>query len=353
MSKSSPPATPALKTISLGELFALDIPERTFLLDPWLREQESVLLWAAPGVGKTMFSLTLALAMAGGGEVFGWRAEPRRVLIYDGEMPLDDLKARLVQLKGTVSGFDAQAASENLRLVARHHQDARTAFPDFGNIDEHDDIVDRILAEKPDVVVLDNLSTLASIEDENGAAETQKLVRLLVKLKQAKVAVICIHHSNKAGTEFRGSSMMSTTFEAIIGLTKETTGVLDDNGGAAFKLEFRKFRGRGGAAVQTRVLTLEETDGVIKWTVQPPKDADLHALASLVRSGQYEKVSDILPALPSKFWPNASPPSLAWVYKRLDIADAKGILTKAERKAFFGAGKVEPDDADSSLNDDL
>lgn len=344
--------TPPLRTISLGELFATDIPERTFLLDPWLRQQESVLLWAAAGVGKTMFSLTLALAMAGGGEVFGWKASPRRVLIYDGEMPIDDLKLRLEQLKDTVEGLDVQAASENLRLIARHHQDARAVFPNFADKDQHDDIIDDILAERPDVVILDNLSTLASFDDENGAAETQKLVQFLAKLKQAKVAVICVHHSNKAGTEYRGSSMLATTFEAIIGLTKEAASALDDGGKAHFKLEFRKFRGRGGEAVQTKVMALEESEHGLKWIVQPPADADLHALAELVRTGLYEKAGDLIPVLPQRFWPNSTPPSQAWIYKRLDLADVKGILSKADRKAYFEAARsghhvddeVEPHD---------
>lgn len=354
MTSTTAPARPALKSVSLGDLLRADLPQREFLISPWLRQQESVLLWAAAGVGKTMFALTLALAMAGGGEVFGWQAAPRKVLIFDGEMPTDDLKARLVQLRGTISGFDPEEAARNLVVIARHGQDATAEFPDFGDVTQHAAIIDLILGYAPDVVILDNLSTLATMDDENGAGETQHIVRFLARLKQAKTAVICVHHSNKNGSNFRGSSMLATTFEAIIGLTREASlGVLEEPTGAAFKVEFGKFRGKPGAATLPRVLSLEEAEGGLRWAVRPPKDAELHALAELVRTGRYERADDLAAALPLRLCPNGKAPSRAWVYDRLRLADARGILLEAEKRAYFAAAKAGPEVSGDVPDDDL
>lgn len=68
---SSSITKPALKHVSLAALLAMNLPQRDHLLSPWLREQESCLVWAAAGVGKTMFTLSLALAIAGGGSLMG------------------------------------------------------------------------------------------------------------------------------------------------------------------------------------------------------------------------------------------------------------------------------------------
>src|SRR5215470_158685 len=57
-----------LKAPTLGQLLAATFSDRQHLLFPWLREQESCMVYAATGVGKSMFALSAALAAAGGGE---------------------------------------------------------------------------------------------------------------------------------------------------------------------------------------------------------------------------------------------------------------------------------------------
>jgi len=348
-------ARPPLRARSLGNLLDADMPRREFLLDPWLREQESAMVWAAPGVGKTLFTLTLALAMAGGGEVVGWKADrPRRVLIVDGEMPEDDLKDRLRGLLGAVAGLDLDAARANLHILARHGQHADAEFLDLGDEEKQKEVLRQIRSYRPDVVILDNLSTLATIDDENGAAETQKLVKLLAKLKQAKIAVIAVHHSNKAGTDFRGSSMLATTFEVIIGLTREKgAAMLDPTGSARFKLTWTKFRGRRGPAVTDRDMRLEDTGGGLRWTASTPEAAVLEAIAALVRTGEYANQMQVRDALPQHLWPTkGNPPAKSWMSKQFKLAAATGILPEKEAMAFFkAAGGTDPELSDASDDD--
>jgi hypothetical protein len=43
---------PELRVVTLSDLLAHPFPRRTHLLHPWLRQDESALLWAPTGLGK-------------------------------------------------------------------------------------------------------------------------------------------------------------------------------------------------------------------------------------------------------------------------------------------------------------
>ncbi len=349
------PPTP-LRSIALGALLDTPMADRRWLISPWLREQESVLIWAAAGVGKTMLTLSLALAVAGGGSILGWSApRPARVLVIDGEMPLDDLKARLGSLGGSVEGIDMAAARANLTILARHHQDPDAVFPDFGREHQQDAVLALIRSHQPDLVILDNLSTLATMDDENGAAETQKIVRLLTRLKQARIATVVVHHSGKNGRAFRGSSMLATTFEAILGLTREPgADALDATGTARFNLEWTKFRGRRDATIGDRLVHLKDTAGALRWTSETPQDEALNALATLARTGRYTTRSDVGRALPEHLWPTqGTPPSTGWISGQFRMAGAKGIITKAEVDNLLAAARETQGDLEEDPHDDL
>lgn len=346
----------SLTAVSLGELLDRPMRPRGHLLKPWLREQESALIWAAPGVGKTMLTLSLALAIAGGGELFGWSApEPRRVLLIDGEMPEDDLQGRLGALAEAIDGIDLEAARRNLTIIARHGQDADAWFPDFGDPEQHPRILNMIRCARPDLVILDNLSTLATLDDENAASQTQKVVKLLTRLKQARIAVVVVHHSGKSGSHYRGSSMLATTFEVILGLTRnKEQDLLDESGTTRFDLRWDKYRNRRDASVVERSVFLEESSGSLKWTACAHADEVLHAIASLVRTGRYATQREVGDALPSRFWPKDTPPSDGWLSGQFRMAKAKGVISEGEVKAFFEAAREGGSSEQSrDLHDDI
>ena len=66
------------------------------------------MVYAATGVGKSMFALSAALAIAGGGEFLGWKSDERangrqwRVLYIDGEMHVGDIQERVRMLMHAV-----------------------------------------------------------------------------------------------------------------------------------------------------------------------------------------------------------------------------------------------------------
>ena len=159
-----------LRTRTLGDLLDAPIPVREYLLEPLIREGESMMLWAAPGVGKTMAALSIALAVAGGGRFLAWKApKPRNVLYVDGEMHVADLQERLRSLAATIPGLDVGAARGNLTVLARQDQAPEADFPDLATDEGQAFTLNKARREGFNLVILDNFSVLAEVDDVNDA----------------------------------------------------------------------------------------------------------------------------------------------------------------------------------------
>ena len=253
------------ETITLGQLLDHGFQPREDLVFPWLRQGESAMVWAGPGVGKTLLTLTLALMVAGGGTVLGWRSpKPRKVLLVDGEMSAEDLKERAALLMGTVAGIDEKTARANLLLLSRNWQREDVAFPDLGDREGRagkpsgQDVVFAMAKRHgAELVLLDNYSTLAEVADENEAAAMTPTLAFLLRFKQARIGCVLVHHSGKTGETYRGSSKLATTFEVILGLKPVDT--LAAAGGAAFRLDWTKFRRERSEGVRAANVSLGRT----------------------------------------------------------------------------------------------
>ncbi|BBF94483.1 AAA family ATPase [Blastochloris tepida] len=341
-----------LRSLSLGELLSADLPVRDYILDPLMKQGESMMLWAAPGVGKTMVGLSIALAAAGGGKFLGWKApRPFRVLYIDGEMALQDLKDRLVALKDAVEGLDADAAAKNLRLLVRSHQDPNAPFPDIADEEGQDVVFSRARCMKADLVILDNFSVLAGVDDENDAAAMQPVLTFLLRMKQAGIATILVHHSNKGGESYRGSSKIATTFEVIVGL-KQNHGVASRHT-AAFDLAFTKFRGvRNDTIVETTAWLEENTKGVLRWRWKESEDAELARVVTLVRSCQYARDADIAKAMEVSTGKMSKLKNMAIAKKLITASDWQRCV-EAARASEAGIDAFDPiddtDEADSEF----
>lgn len=294
MTLSSEGAATPLRTPTLRELLATPMKPREHLMEPWFRQGESVMLWAATGVGKTMLSLSLAVAIAGGGELFGWRApRPRRVLLIDGEMHVADLTERLRMIGESLEG-DWGAALENIRVLSRQDQEPDAPFPDLGEDAGRDAVL--AMARGFDLVILDNFSTLATVDDENAAGAMNPVLGFLMRLKQAGIACLLVHHSNKSGMAFRGSSKLATTFEVIIGLLKDDARARE---GAAFTLSWEKYRGTPDDRVRgLKARLVPDGDGRSVWVHEASKHEECARLVAMVRSLEYPTQADLATAFP-------------------------------------------------------
>lgn len=293
-SVTSVKSKPDLRGITAAKLLQTTFPSREFAIDPWLRTGESALIWAATGVGKTWLTLSLALAMAGGGRVWEWKApKARKVLIVDGEMNVQDLQERINHLMdtGAVDGLDREIMGRNLLLMPRQYQNPRAQFYDITDPESQGRILDQMETKGAEVIIIDNLTTCADgLADENDATAFRSIMGFLLMMKQAGKTAIVVHHANKAGTDARGSTALEATFEVKLGLQRPP---VVKPGEASFITEFGKFRGRGNDSLRPRVWTLRESG----WDVQDDTGSADQRVLDAVRTLKYVNQSELAAAL--------------------------------------------------------
>lgn len=304
-----------LRQITAGQLLARNFPPREFAIDPWLRTGESALVWAATGVGKTWLTLSLALAMAGGGKVWEWSSpKPRKVLLIDGEMNVQDLQERMRKLidDGGVDQLDREALRSNLILMPRQHQHPKATFYDIADLGAQQRVLDKMTDEGAEVVIVDNLTTCADgLSDENDATAFRSIMGFLLMMKQAGKTAILVHHANKSGTDARGSTALEATFEVKLGLRRPKVSKPDT---ASFIAEFGKLRTKGADSVsRPRVWTL----GADGWAVEDDEDtADERVIAAL-ETVRYVNQQELAKAL------GMSQPTISRALKKASVTGRK------------------------------
>lgn len=317
------------------ELLSINFGLRETVLEPWLRTEETAVIWSPSGVGKTFLSLSIALAVAGGGSLGDWTApEARKVLYLDGEMHQGDLQDRINFLLscGAVKVPDRELALSNLRIIARQAQEIGADYFDLTDPD-HQEAIMGLVRGKADLLILDNLTTMSEgLTDENDAAPFKLLQSLFMELKRARVAAILVHHANKGGKQMRGSTALETTFEVILGLLKSS---IPKPGSAAFVTEFTKFRGKGDTRLQARTWELGEGG----WSIleYEPEDAKDDPVVKALRSLNYVTQDEIADAVGI---------NKSTVSRRLKKAIAQGVLRDDEVNECLRKAKELREDSD-------
>ena len=330
----TPPAHKAdeLRIRTAGDLIDLQLEPREDLIAPWLRQGESLLLWSASGLGKTWLTLSMAIAMAGGGKVGNWNCpKPRRVLLIDGEMHLQDLKERIetLALGDVIQDGDADAAASNLSIIARQDQNPNVNFFDITKSASQKQLRQKCEDLDVDVLIIDNLSTVADgLQDENSATAFKPVQKFLLSMKQMGIATILVHHARKDGKEARGSSAMQTTFEVMIGLEEPSNPPI---GKASFRLSFGKFRAKGDETLAPMTWTLEEHG----WKIEEDSDTTNGRVKSGLQSLNYINQKELAKGLGMV---------QSTVSKALKRLIAEELITQEEIKQLFKKAKAIRED---------
>jgi len=218
--------------VTSRELHDLRLTPRQKLLGDWFAEGDLGFIFAFRGVGKTWFGVYLAEALSTGGKVGDWQATaPVKVLYIDGEMPPDLMSDRSKGLEG--------APNANLEFLNHELLFDRTGrVLNITRAEVQQAITQRCLDTKVKVLILDNLSTLASGMRENEADSWELVNNWLLDLRRRKIAVIIIHHAGRSG-EMRGTSKREDNVFWIIKLDDAKKDA-DDKRGARFISRFTK-----------------------------------------------------------------------------------------------------------------
>ena len=293
-----PPPRPPLAqfVLTAEQLAALVIPPRPALLDQWLCQGDLGYIFAPRGVGKTWMAMALPGAIScrrplglwaaaestqsssssssdssspSGQEDLDPNAPPAPdhipVLYIDGEMALKHTQYR-------ARGLDL---TKVCHLHHEHLFNENGTCLNIGEVEDRQRITDLIIQQGYQVLILDNLSSLASGIDENKGMDYEPLSHWLLELRRRKITVIVIHHAGRNGL-MRGHSKREDACSWIIELRDAR---LETDPGAKFVSHFAKPSRNTGDPLPDMLwhFTTDKTTGI----------TDIHC--ELAQTSEYEQ----------------------------------------------------------------
>jgi len=228
----------------------LDMEPQKWKVPGWIPSNSVVAVYAAPGVGKSFYALTLALEFARGGEWLGTRLEAERVLYVAAE------KANTLRDRG-------EAWCEyHEQLLPSHFDLLEGAPPQLSNPIDTQALC--LLIEKLEAkfVVIDTYAMTLRGIDENSSKESGVAIEALSQLRQATKGgtVLVVHHTGKDSSKgLRGSTALLAAVDLSIEIASTGAGRLQatvrkSNAGAEptpehYLLETVPLSGGGSSAV--------------------------------------------------------------------------------------------------------
>lgn len=223
-----------LELIELGGLLEMHLDKPRELVGSLVREASLGMIHAPAGVGKTFFSLGMAVSLTHGVPFLGFGVkEPFCALYVDGEMAAYDMRERLKLLS---EGLDRKS---NLLYIVTPDLTSR-GIPKIDSEEGANALLGQ-LEERPEIklVVLDNLGCLSRPDgdDSHGAKSFSLVQDLALECRRRHVACWIIHHSGKSG-EQRGTSKRNDVLDVVLKLTP----VLSAEGRTEVAVAFEKAR---------------------------------------------------------------------------------------------------------------
>ncbi len=257
------------RRIAAPALAAAQLPKRETILDPILSQKSLALLYGPRGLGKTFFALGIAWAAASGGSFLNWRASrPHRVVYVDGEMAAVDMKRRLAL-------FGPAPPTLDLMLADLHPG----ALPDLARQDGQISLMEAW--GMPELVVLDNLSSLASFQGDPDSWSS--LQRFLILQRRLGRAMLLVHHANKKGLQ-RGTGRREDVLDLVMSMRRPDDYTARE--GACFEIHFEKARGLYGPAVEPIEARMEtDAANTVRWNCGPARRRPIDRAVALLAEG--------------------------------------------------------------------
>jgi putative DNA primase/helicase len=268
-----------IRVVTAAELLGMKLPQRAYALEPILPQPGLAMLFGPRGMGKTYVALSIAHAMASGGTGLKWRAPgPRRVLYCDGEMPASMMQERLAQI---AAGAGHQPPEDDFLRFACADLDPDHGLPNLNRSDARTMVEDAL--GDGEVLILDNLSTLATGMRENEADDWGEMQAWLLGLRRRGKHVLLIHHAGKGGQQ-RGTSRREDALDTVIALRRPAD--YETEQGARLEVHLEKARGIAGPdAAPFEAALVTRDDGGLEWSVRDLADTKRELARSLIQAG--------------------------------------------------------------------
>ncbi len=239
-------------------LISADIPAREMIL-PWLPKGGLAMVYAHRGLGKTFFGISLAYSVTHAVDFMKWQIEKTCGVLYiDGEMSLSDYRGRLHSF-GKINPIKPLLTLNHETFYKHFFKDMDITNPEMQEL---------ILgyAKKHDIglLVIDNISCLAKINENKSDAWREHLLPFLIACRRRSIAVLLIHHSGKGGDQ-RGTIAREDHLDVSIKLSKADDSYHE---GAYFIVEFTKSRRTYGSDLKLFTAKLIENENrYLTWAI--------------------------------------------------------------------------------------
>ena len=237
-----------LHSVMLETFQTMELPERAWQIDPLIRTAQIVMIYARAGVGKTWFTLQLALGMTRPGKIFGpfTSTGDYNVFYLDGEMAAKEMQDRINSL--AIEYEPTRFVLCSSELLALQNQ----PIPNLIDPKWLDALESYLKRKKFDVFVIDNLSSLTPGQDEQKRIDWDQINQWLIGLRRLGITVILIHHAGKGGDQ-RGTSSREDQIDLSLRLSR-----LDNRDNTVFRVDFAKARGLRGEQKRPFIVELLE-----------------------------------------------------------------------------------------------
>lgn len=284
--------------LSSSDFLSKRIRQPKTILSPWLTEGSLTMVFGEDGTGKTMLGLSLAIALTReqGEEpvsIGPWQVKnPTGVLYFDGEMGDWDFQNRLRQFCGPLPPEDKLhplLILQSTRFIREFERQ-----PNLTNKGWRDAIFVYLQENKKlKVLILDNISSLASGVDENSKEAWDTINQWLISIRSLGVAVVFMHHGGKGGQQ-RGTSGREDALDVVIKLSRPSEFRVGVDA-LRVKVSYDKFRGapdKGMAPFELCFTEHTTNPGFLTWEagkVTHNDNRDKNIMASLIKGKESQK----------------------------------------------------------------
>ena len=191
--------------------------ERPFIMFPLFTKKETILLVGKEKLWKSMAALDFSLMLAGYGRIGGRFSAKKhcKVMYVDAEMPEGEFDQRHDEI---IAGNykNNNKISEYFDRVCILELEGEDK-PDYSN--EKDRLAFEDKLKGFDLLVMDNLGTLFSLENEQDVRKWREIFDWFRRLNKKGIAVLLVHHVTKSGTP-RGTGKILHDVNVIMSISE-------------------------------------------------------------------------------------------------------------------------------------
>jgi KaiC/GvpD/RAD55 family RecA-like ATPase len=242
--------TTPITALSAADFISREYPAAEYLLFPLVSKETITQIWASPGVGKTLFSMELACALANGEGFLKYKwhenSKPVPVCYVEAEMSARQLQERLLNItqryqnEGKKFNFDLLKFAI-LREQLNHSFDPLNTDLGRKRLELQLEQISQQHGQKP-VVFLDNVSCLTNFQEKDGEAWIS-FMNFLIQLRSKGYTVFFLHHATKEGSTSSGSNMKERSVDLEIKLSEpDKDQRLDLKDETQIVIQFKKWR---------------------------------------------------------------------------------------------------------------